>query len=120
MTQRKGYISIEGLKLFARHGVAPQETTVGNTFEVTVQLEFACEQAMRTDNLDQTINYAAVVELIKQEMAQPSKLLENVALRIYENITNHYPLVSGGSIAIYKLQPPIEAELDRVGFCYNW
>ncbi len=120
MTRRKGYISIEGLRIFARHGVAAQETTVGNTFEVTVQLEFNCEQAMQSDSLDRTINYAAVVDLIKQEMAQPSKLLENVALRIYENITSHYPLVCGGSIAIYKLQPPIEAELDRVGFCFSW
>ena len=118
--QPSGYISVEGLRVFAYHGVEPQETQVGNTFEVSVTVAFPCEHAMRTDRLDLTINYAEIVDIIKAEMNFPSKLLEHVAFRIYEAITRRFIQVTCGTISIYKLQPPIEAELSRVGFCFRW
>lgn len=115
-----GSIVIKGLKVFGHHGVDPQETLVGNMFEVSVSLRFVCEHAMRTDRLDLTINYAEVVALIREEMEFPSKLLEHVALRIYDHLIRRFPQITGGTLEIYKLQPPISAELDRVGFCFEW
>ncbi len=115
-----GHIEIKGLKIYAHHGVDPQETLVGNNFEVDITLEFPCEHAMRTDRLDLTISYAEVIDIVKAEMAFPSKLIENVVYRIYEALTYRYTQISSGRIAIYKLTPPISAELDRVGFVYHW
>lgn len=115
-----GCIHIKGLRVYAHHGVEEQETLVGNTFEVSVTLRFPCEHVMRTDRLDLTINYADIVALIKDEMKFPSKLLEHVVFRIYENITHRYTQIEGGSITVLKLQPPISAELDSVGFTFEW
>ena len=39
-------IVIDGLRIMARHGVWPQETTVGNMFEVSVRLDFDAAGAM--------------------------------------------------------------------------
>ena len=33
------YICLEGLKFFARHGVAPQETVVGANFTIDLKLK---------------------------------------------------------------------------------
>lgn len=115
-----GSIVIDGLKIFAKHGIDPQETVVGNMFEVSVSLNFACEHAMRTDRLDLTINYAEVISIVKSEMAFPSKLLEHVVLRIYEHLTHRMPQITGGSIELYKLNPPISAEVAKVGFKFAW
>lgn len=118
--KKYGHIVVEGLKVFAYHGVDPQETLVGNTFEVSLRLVFPADAAMRRDRLDLSINYADVVFLIKKEMEQPSKLLENVVYRIYHKLWLSYPQIVGGKIEVYKLCPPIGLELDRVGFVYEW
>ena len=115
-----GTVVVEGLRIFAYHGVEPQETAVGNTFEVDVKVDFYAEPAMRSDRVDLTVSYAEIVDIVKTEMEFPSKLLEHVCLRIYQSLTHRYPQISGGSIAIYKLQPPISAELARAGFVFRW
>lgn len=114
------YISIKGLKIYAYHGVLRQENEVGNTFEVDIDLYFDAAEAMSTDRLDLTVNYAAVVDIVRKEMAETSDLLENVVYRIYRTITSRMRRVTGGRIAIFKPQPPIAAELDSVGFTYIW
>ena len=60
------------------------------------------------------------LDLVKECMATPSALLENVAYRIYCAIGERYPAVKHGHISVYKLQPPISAELARVGFSFGW
>ncbi len=56
-------IVIDGLRIMARHGVWPQETTVGNMFEVSVRLDFDAAGAMMADNFGLTVSYAEVIEL---------------------------------------------------------
>lgn len=116
----EGTIHIDGLRIFARHGVDPQETIVGNTFEVNLALTIDAEAAMIHDSLGDTVNYAEIVDLIRGCMAVPSALLENAVYRIVAEIAARYPAVKHGSISLYKLQPPISAELARVGFSYSW
>lgn len=116
----EGTIHIDGLRIYARHGVNPQERTVGNIFEVTLALKIDAEAAMKYDSLGDTVNYAEIVDLVKRVMATPSALLENAAYRIVEAIRESYPAVKHGSISLYKLQPPVSAELARTGFSCDW
>lgn len=115
-----GTIELIGLRIFAHHGVDPQETKIGNDFEVTVRLRFDPEAPMRTDRLDLTLNYAELTQIVETEMAFPSKLLENVAFRIYQNINHRYPHITGGSISIYKLHPPVRTQMQKAGFTFEW
>ena len=119
-TSPSGNILIEGLQIFAYHGVYPQENIVGNTFEVTLQLSFPCDMAMVSDDIDTSINYAEVTAIVRSEVEKTSKLLENVVSRIYRVLTDTYPQITGGRIELYKIHPPITAELKRVGFIYTW
>ena len=70
------------MKFYAYHGVALQETRVGNTFVVNLVLTAPLEKAVADDTLEDTINYAVVYEVVKREMAIPSKLIEHAAGRI--------------------------------------
>lgn len=113
-------IEIEGLRIFARHGVLPQESVVGNEFELNITLKFDGHQAMTMDSLAHSVNYAAVIQIVKQEMAVRSQLLENVVHRIHHRLCASFPSIRGGKIQLYKLQPPIACEVARVGFTYKW
>ncbi len=115
-----GYIDINNLKIYAYHGVDPQENVVGNYYEVNLKLCFLCQNAMRSDRLDHTINYADVVRLIEKEMSLPSRLLENVTYRIHTSLTAVFPQIISGEISIYKLNPPISSEIEKIGFVYRW
>lgn len=115
-----GSITIDGLRIFARHGVLSQENAGGNVFELDIRLSFPCVTAMESDSLAETVNYAEVIEIVKAQMAVPSKLLEHVVGRIRNAVLQRFPQISGGRIALRKLRPPISAELYAVGFSYEW
>lgn len=115
-----GTIEIKGLRLKAYHGLNPQESKVGNIFEVDVRLDFDAEGAMRTDRIDLTINYCEIVAIVKNEMSYPSKLLEHVVFNIYNALLLRFPRITGGFISVYKLTPPMRAEVERVGFTFSW
>ena len=113
-------VEINGMKIFANHGVLEQERVVGNKFEVSVRLDFNALRAMISDSIDDTVNYAEAVEIIRGEMSMPSQLLENVAYRICKALTDRFKIVDGGRISICKLQPPIPAEMQGVEFTLEW
>ncbi|MDE6207905.1 MAG: dihydroneopterin aldolase [Muribaculaceae bacterium] len=115
-----GTVSIHGLRIYAHHGVARQETIVGNTFEVDVDIIYPCSTGMLTDGVGNIINYAEVIDVVKEVMAIPSRLLENVVFRIYRAISSRWPMAEGGKVTVKKLQPPIAAELASVSFTYAW
>lgn len=51
-------IELRRMTFYAYHGVAPQETRVGNTFIVDLILTAPLENAVWSDDLSDTINYA--------------------------------------------------------------
>lgn len=116
----KSIIQIEKLRVYAYHGVGPQEARVGNEFEVDVLLEIPCPQAVVTDSLAHTLDYGKIVQIVESEMAERSQLLEHVASRIQRSLITEYPAITGGKVSVWKLQPPIKAQLDRVGFTLEW
>ena len=61
-------IELEKMRFYAYHGVMPQETKVGNDFVVDLILTAPLEQAVKSDELDDTINYAAVYAVVKEQM----------------------------------------------------
>lgn len=117
-----GIIAINGVLVYAYHGVGEQERRVGNEFEVSVRLHVPeSERAVASDLIDDTVNYAEVVEIIKREMSVPSKLLEHVAGRIRKSIIQRYgSAVTAGEVTVEKLGPPIAAQLRSVSYTLTW
>lgn len=116
----KGTVEINGLRMYARHGVLPIERAVGNMFELDIRLVYPMDRAMSEDRLDGTLNYAEAVEVVRDVMGVPSSLLEHVARRLYEALTENFPNIESGSIRVAKITPPIPAELDSVAVKIEW
>lgn len=101
-------IEVVRLSVHAFHGVGEQERRVGNDFEVSVSLDYPpAEKAVVTDDLDSTLDYGELIEIIRNVMAIPSRLLEHVCGRLKDAVLERFPAVSGGKIKIAKLLPPV-------------
>lgn len=108
-------IHLDNIRFYSFHGVMPQEKKVGNNFSVTVRLEADLLAATESDNLNNTISYADVYEVIEREMKQPSELIEHAAGRIFRAIKNQFPTVIKLEVRLYKYNPPGCGETERAG-----
>lgn len=104
-------IEIEGMNFFAYHGVMPQERKVGNRFIVNLVLTAPVEKAVASDELEDTINYAEVYEVVKQEMDLPSFLIEHAAGRILSALKGRFPQLTGINLKLSKLNPPFGGDV---------
>ncbi len=100
-------IEVNDMRLYANHGVMQQERIVGNEFNVTVHLVLESGTDFRTDDLESTVNYAAVCEIIRRVMASPADLLETVCQRLAAALSDEFPQVVSGMVRVAKLTPPI-------------
>lgn len=105
-----GYIHLRQIRFHAFHGVMPQERQVGSNFLLDLKVGYPLQRAMQSDEVADTLNYAALYELMAREMQQPSKLLEHVAGRMAEAIARAFPQVSSIDLELTKLNPPMGAD----------
>lgn len=111
----ESYILLENICFFAYHGVAQQETLVGNEFILNLKLKVDITQAMETDDISQTVNYAAVFQAAKTEMEIPSQLLEHVCGRILKRLFREFPSIQSIDIKLQKRNPPMGADIESAG-----
>lgn len=103
------------MRFYAHHGVLSQEYVVGNWFEVSLTLECDMHRAIVDDEVSGLVNYADVYEIVRQQMPEPSALLEHVAGKIADAVMTYYAgKVIGGSVTVAKLRPPFKCQLDSV------
>lgn len=105
-------IKLKKMRFYAYHGLLPQERITGNNFVVEIIFTADVARSLESDNVDDTINYAAVYNLVKAEMAKPSRLLEHVAGRIFSKIKASFPEITSLRVALAKLNPPVGGEVD--------
>ena len=113
-------IAIEGLKIYAYHGILEQERRVGNLFEVSLSITYDFSKAIESDSLDDTISYAYLCALIRREMSIASGLLEHVAGRIMKAVRNNFSTITHGCVTVKKLTPPISMQMNAVGVKIEW
>lgn len=112
MKLSSSYISLNRLRFHARHGVLPQERATGGEFIVSVRAKYLFDKALESDNVDDTINYAEIFEIVNKEMLTPSCLLEHLAGRIGRSIFNRMPMIESLDITVEKTNPPMGADSD--------
>ena len=108
----KSKIILEDLKIYAYHGVLPEENVIGTYFILNVELHLDLSKAAKSDDLSDTISYAEINDLVHQEMQIKSKLIEHVAGRIMEKIHEKFSQISFIKIKITKTNPPMKGEMD--------
>jgi dihydroneopterin aldolase len=106
-------IELKNMVFHAFHGVMEQEKKTGNRFRVDLKLHLDLSLAIQSDNLEDTLNYACVFDLVKAEMNIPSQLLEHVAGRIVQRIKQTFPAIDHIEIRLAKAHPPVDGELEE-------
>ncbi len=109
------YIVLKELRFRAFHGVMPQERRVGADFLITLRVGYDISKAVQTDDVGDTLNYAEVYAVVKQEMEQPSALLEHVAGRIGEALFRRFPTIRTIDLSLMKRNPPMGADCEGAG-----
>ena len=70
---------------------------------------------MVSDDVNDTLNYAEVYQLLSQEMSVPSALLERVAGRIGDRLFRKFPAIQSIDLTIIKVNPPMGADSEGAG-----
>jgi dihydroneopterin aldolase len=101
-------LSLDEMRFFARHGCTDEEQQVGGTFLVSLTMTLERVDAVYSDDLRQTVDYAAVYALVRAAMQQSCRLIEHIAPSIAEQLFAEYDYLEAVTIRISKLHPPIE------------
>lgn len=110
-------VQLKQLKFFAHHGISHEEQLTGNHFEVNIFLGF--EPGKKITDINDTIDYTKVYELVKKQMQIATLLLETLAAEIAAVILSEFSQVQHVQIEIEKLNAPIIAFEGRVGVKYE-
>lgn len=115
MTALSSKIILKDIRIFAHHGVLPQERAVGAYFILDLRIQTDFSLALASDELAGTISYADAFEVVKAEMAVPSRLLEHVAGRICRAIFDRFPAAAAIHLELLKENPPMGADCAGAG-----
>ncbi len=111
----KDEIRIEGLEVFAHHGVYPEETKNGQYFYVNAVLYTDVSRAGNEDALERTVNYGTVCHFITDWMQENTcLLLEAVAERLSQALLLEYEALAALELEIQKPHAPIRLPFGNV------
>lgn len=108
-------IIIKGLKLFAYHGVNPEEKIDGQNFILDITAELDVKKARLSDNVDHTVSYAKIIKTVKAVFTEKSyNLIETAANKVGMAIMQEYPKLRSVTVLLKKPEAPINADFDYV------
>jgi 7,8-dihydroneopterin aldolase/epimerase/oxygenase len=103
------------MMFYGYHGVLPQETTLGQRFNVDLVVEVDTKQAGETDDLTYSVSYADMYETCKRIVeGKPYKLIEAVAENIAKALLEEYNLIQVCHVKVIKPDPPIPGHYNSV------
>ena len=113
MTRSLG-IRIEGIEVFAYHGVLPEERVQGQTFRIDVDLVPRSDRACDTDDLADAVDYGAVAARVAAlATGDPVDLVERLAELIARDLIAAFP-VERATVAVHKPNAPIPVPFGDV------
>ncbi len=108
-------IEIRGMEFFGRHGCLPEERATGQPFLVDIVLWLDLMPAGESDDLEKTVDYAAVFQTVQAVVeGAPVALIESVAERVAAAVLAAYPLVRRLRVTVHKPQAPIPGKFADV------
>ncbi|MDR1409536.1 MAG: 2-amino-4-hydroxy-6-hydroxymethyldihydropteridine diphosphokinase [Oscillospiraceae bacterium] len=107
---------IKGLRLFAYHGVNEEEKRLGQYFLLDITARLDASSACVSDDLDDTVSYAAVLKTARSAFTTSRyDLLERAAQAVADTVLSTFSSLCEATVRILKPDAPIAAEFDAVG-----
>jgi dihydroneopterin aldolase len=111
-------VHLHNLKFNAKHGLYKEETILGNEFVIHISIT-QLEVKENITELNDTINYVQVYELVANQMKQATPLLETLAQDICKLILHHFYLADIVQIKVEKISPPISTYIGSVAVSFE-
>ena len=107
-------IKVYGIRCNSFHGCLSEENIIGAEYEIDIDLYCDFSKCYNSDNLNDTINYVLVKEIVVKEMNISSKLIETVAYRIINKLKQLSQKINKCKVELRKINPPIEGDVNFV------
>ena len=107
-------IYLKNIKIYAYHGCMEEEKKIGCDYLVNLVVQADLSLSCESDELKDTVDYVALLDIVKNQMKMRANLLENVADRVVNKIISKFPSVRKAVVKIAKLNPPINGNIDEV------
>jgi dihydroneopterin aldolase len=109
-------INLRGLRVVSICGVLPEERERAQPFSLDLDLTVDLSAAGKSDDLADTVNYAAVADLVVAEAARTRcQLLEALTEHLGVAILALDARIEAVEVTIAKLRPPMPHDIATVG-----
>lgn len=109
-------ILVRNLKIFAWHGVNPEEKENGQNFVFDIDAYVDISVPCVSDNVDDTVSYAKIIkETVRIFTLQKDDLLERAAQRVADGLFESFDKIQSLRILLKKPEAPIKADFEYVG-----
>ena len=109
-----GIIRLKNMTFYGYHGVYDFEKEKGTDFEIDLELFTPLLKSSKSDNIEDTINYEDIYELVKKAFVSKSYfLLEKLADSISMSIFKEHK-IDKLIIRVRKINAPLNGKLDSV------
>ena len=109
-----GKIILKNVRCYSFHGCLKEEGLIGSEYLVSLKVTASLKKSALSDRLSETVDYVLLNQIIKHEMAKPSKLLETVANRINKSVFKKDLRITKSIVTITKVCPPINGDVEGV------
>lgn len=108
-------ICIKGLRLYAYHGVNPEEKQEGQMFILDITCSLSLCVPCKTDCVDDTVSYAKILKTARAAfLSEKFDLLEKAAETVSDAVLEQFVPVQTVTVCVKKPQAPIKADFDYV------
>ena len=107
-------IKITGIKTFGYHGVFEHEKDSGQEFIVDIEYKYETKDAISNDEIDNAIDYGAVILKVKSIVESGSKnLIETVANQIAYALLINFQ-INWVKVTLHKPHAPVEISFKDI------
>ncbi|TFB21017.1 dihydroneopterin aldolase [Filobacillus milosensis] len=108
-------IIVKDMMFYGYHGLYPEENKLGQRFTVSVELMTALKKAGETDDMNDSIHYGQVYQLVQKIVEGEAKnLVEAVAEDIAHQLFDQFDKLEACTVKVDKPGPPIPGYYDKV------
>lgn len=108
-------IILNKMQFYGFHGLLPEEKKLGQRFNVDLELIADLNKPGETDDMNDSIHYGQVFEIVQEIVEGESKnLIEAVAEAIAENLLKSFALLCACRVKVIKPDPPIPGHYESV------
>ncbi len=110
---------MNNIRVHSNHGCLKEEMLIGSDYRVDLEVSADLTNPSKSDKLSETVDYVHLNNIVKDEMATRSNLLEHVAQRISDRILSEISAVTEVEVSVSKINPPIGGDVESVSVVLN-